>query len=1017
MAVGQGAVVASARVLLNVDDRKFKTGMKSAERDVDSFGRSAAASMSGFAKAALVTAGAAGIGAVVLGAKSAITAASNLGEQINKVSVVFRGSEREVLAWSKTTAQGLGISSRAALEAAGTFGNMLVPMGFARDRAAEMSTTMVDLAADMASFNNADPTEVLDALRSGLAGETEPLRRFGIFLNDARLKQEAMNMGLYDGKGALDASAKAAATYAIILKDTKDAQGDFGKTSGSLANQTGILKAQVEDLSAKAGKVLLPAVVALMTKFNELITRLSKSKEAQELLNDAMEIGTGVVRGLAGAARDLAPTILSIVRAINGMVKAIGGWETAAKAALGVWIFSRLAALRAAFVATAGAQGIGAATTAISGKGGLAASLRSLPKTVQIAVVLVGAAAAYATLKELFGMAANLDPLSAQGDLLPDGWHYSNGGSERVMYRNGRPVLGTRQVKINGKWQAARPQGEAVARAAIQGGGGAQVGSPGGGTHSRSERGYIWQDDDAWDIEVKPNTIIVAVEAGQIRRLRYGGDSGRFSGWGFTLYGRAGTYFYKHLRDIFCTNGQWVKVGQPLGRGSTTGHLHFAVKPGTEPETTAPPPPPAATGSGSAAPPPTTDSGDTGDMPSTSIIPAKLELKLVKAELSKRLDDDLRVLKEVERYLVKRSKAEKDINAKILILRELQSVRDRIGAIEEEIEGDEAGGGELLPGWLSKKLKKAGLTKRINDDLEVLEQIRRYYTRLLRDDEKNAVLLEKLLAVKKRITKLKKAIAAEQRKKAVGQGKTAEEALAEPEPPGPEDEHPKGPGLIGLGPLTGKETITQIKAQIERLKEYRRLLIAALKKVDKEIAAEKAHIARLNATPPRRRTKNWSKVMADALKNLAELRADRASLIAQVKAVDESLAELAEAANSQPDPEGADGGAGEGELGEEPDGEGGGLSQEDVRRLAEQNVLAYFGARTDLTKNWASNVIAAAFAGGLGALPGDDPFRGPGGHDHGHGGNLVVNNNYAAPPPDPHTWSKQLEWELKMGMI
>ena len=62
-------------------------------------------------------------------------------------------------------------------------GNMLVPMGIGRKKAAEMSKQLVELAADMASFNNASPEETLDALRSGLAGETEPLRKFGVFLN------------------------------------------------------------------------------------------------------------------------------------------------------------------------------------------------------------------------------------------------------------------------------------------------------------------------------------------------------------------------------------------------------------------------------------------------------------------------------------------------------------------------------------------------------------------------------------------------------------------------------------------------------------------------------------------------------------------------------------------------------------------------------------------------------------------------------------------------------------------
>lgn len=187
--------------------------------------------------------------------------AVNLGEEINKTAVVFRGpGAKSVLQWSKSSASALGVSRQEALASAATFGNMLIPMGFARDRAARMSKQMVQLGGDMASFNNASPEETLQAIRSGLAGETEPLRRFGVFLSDARVKQEAMNQGLYNGKGNLTAAARAQATYALILKDSKDAQGDFARTSDSLANRQRVLRAQYADITAVLGTKLVPIV-------------------------------------------------------------------------------------------------------------------------------------------------------------------------------------------------------------------------------------------------------------------------------------------------------------------------------------------------------------------------------------------------------------------------------------------------------------------------------------------------------------------------------------------------------------------------------------------------------------------------------------------------------------------------------------------------------------------------------------------------------------------------------------
>lgn len=210
----------------------------------------------------------------VRGAVGAVNAASNLEEQINKSTVVFRGSERAIIKWSEGTADAFGISQRQALESAGVFGNMLVPMGFARRDAAKMSRGFVELAADMASFNNADPQEVLEAMRSGLSGETEPLRKFGVFLNEARIKQEALNAKLWNGTGELSAQAKAQAISNLIYKDTVDAQGDVARTSDSLANTQRRLGAQWENIQAKVGKFLLPYVSKLANRLSRFLTEM-----------------------------------------------------------------------------------------------------------------------------------------------------------------------------------------------------------------------------------------------------------------------------------------------------------------------------------------------------------------------------------------------------------------------------------------------------------------------------------------------------------------------------------------------------------------------------------------------------------------------------------------------------------------------------------------------------------------------------------------------------------------------
>jgi phage-related protein len=190
----------------------------------------------------------------------AIGAASDLSESTSKVGVVFGQSSQKVLDFAANASTAFGQSRGQALEAAGTFGNLLRSIGLTEDASADMSTKMVGLASDLASFNNTDPAEALDALRSGLTGETEPLKRYGINLNDATLKQEAMRLGLDATGPTLSANTKAQAAYSLIMQQSSLAQGDFARTAGGLANQQRIMASQWVDLSANIGGLFVPVL-------------------------------------------------------------------------------------------------------------------------------------------------------------------------------------------------------------------------------------------------------------------------------------------------------------------------------------------------------------------------------------------------------------------------------------------------------------------------------------------------------------------------------------------------------------------------------------------------------------------------------------------------------------------------------------------------------------------------------------------------------------------------------------
>jgi hypothetical protein len=219
----------------------------------------------------MAIAGTAAAGAVAAASFKLVQQASNLEESQSKVNTVFKNSAFIVDNFAKTSATSFGITKQAALEAAGTFGNLIQAFGIGEGEAANMSVTLVSLAADLASFNNTPIEEAIMALRSGLSGEAEPLKRFGVAINDVRLKQEAFNMGLYDGKGALDITAKTQAAYALILKDTNLAQGDFSRTSEGFANQMRILQASLSDAATEVGLVLLPYFKEFVNFINDNI--------------------------------------------------------------------------------------------------------------------------------------------------------------------------------------------------------------------------------------------------------------------------------------------------------------------------------------------------------------------------------------------------------------------------------------------------------------------------------------------------------------------------------------------------------------------------------------------------------------------------------------------------------------------------------------------------------------------------------------------------------------------------
>jgi hypothetical protein len=282
-----------------------------------------------------------------IGAAS-VKAASDLSETVNKVNVVFGESAQEIMTWGKTAATSLGMSQQQALEAAGTFGNLFTSMKMGQGVSAEMSRGLVDLSADLASFNNLDPAMVLEKLRSGIVGETEPLRTLGVNITEAAVQTKALEMGLASAGEELTTQQKVLARYAIIMEQTANAQGDFGRTSDGLANQTRILKAQFSDAAAMLGQNLLPMALQVVQALNGMLTAFNSMPQPMQ----GAVIGIGLFLAALGP---IVGTVGTVMQAVV-QIKALG----AAATALGV-------SVPALGAFATGLKGIGAAALAATG--------------------------------------------------------------------------------------------------------------------------------------------------------------------------------------------------------------------------------------------------------------------------------------------------------------------------------------------------------------------------------------------------------------------------------------------------------------------------------------------------------------------------------------------------------------------------------------------------------------------------------------------------------------------------
>lgn len=252
----------------------------------------------------------AALGAIGAGAKSVIDSASDLSENLARNGEIFGDQAKEIEQFAGRADKALGQSKTAALDAAANFGQIAQKAGLGGKASADFAKQFVGLSSDMASFNNTSPEEAVTAIGAALRGESEPIRKYGVLLDDATLRNRALKLGLIDSvKTALTPQQKALAASKEILAQTSKAQGDFARTSSGAANQSRINAARAENLKAKLGAGLLPMYTKLLAILASVIAFTSRHATGTKivvgviaalaavvvLVNVAMTIGTTVM--------------------------------------------------------------------------------------------------------------------------------------------------------------------------------------------------------------------------------------------------------------------------------------------------------------------------------------------------------------------------------------------------------------------------------------------------------------------------------------------------------------------------------------------------------------------------------------------------------------------------------------------------------------------------------------------------------------------------------------------------
>lgn len=291
--------------------------------------------------------------------KTGIDYASDLAEVQNVVDVTFGSATEAINSWSKECLAAYGMHEVSAKRYAGTIGAMLKSSGLAGDAIVDMSKDMVGLAGDMASFYNLDLETAFEKIRSGISGETEPLKQLGINMSVANLEAYALSQGITTAYNEMSQAEQVMLRYNYLMSTTADAQGDFARTQDSYANQTRLLSESWLEFTGVMAEQLLPVLTTIVSWLNNIVAFLMENADMVSAVLAGLATTVGILavawvvhaaaQWLAVAANQalivslLSNPILWIALIIGVLVAAMYRWIQSIGGVKNAWEICKLA--------------------------------------------------------------------------------------------------------------------------------------------------------------------------------------------------------------------------------------------------------------------------------------------------------------------------------------------------------------------------------------------------------------------------------------------------------------------------------------------------------------------------------------------------------------------------------------------------------------------------------------------------------------------------------------------------